>query len=313
MAAVHPSGRALVVVNGSNRLSVLDLPSGQIDRTLFVGGVRISLGAQFLLGNDYPRDWLTMPLDAIEDMLRRRLDQLAEARLKIVRSRSTEGASSTERESPSQFHEMGKEIIEAIAAPARIRATESEAREALAAAQNRAGSSKRLARGSALTSLRSTPRANVCSRRPRKGCGFTSGATARKPAPRCRPRFSPSKLTIRFTRRPTAFSASAGRSPPSATTRTATCSCSAAPTAVCRFLDLTTGRTGTLFEPPALRPIRKLAFSRDRTVLGAACGTDMIEDGSARPMRCSAAVQFWNYRAVCDSVSAAEPEALRRR
>jgi len=60
-----------------------------------------------------------------------------------------------------------------------------------------------------------------------------------------------------------------------------------------RFLDLAAGRIGTLLEPPGLRPIQQLALSRDRTVLGAACGTDMIEDGSARPMRCSAAVQFW--------------------
>ena len=70
MAAVHPNGRAVVVVDDRNRLSVLDLPSGQIERTLFVGGVRIPIEARFLLGNDYPRDWLTMPLDAIEDLLR---------------------------------------------------------------------------------------------------------------------------------------------------------------------------------------------------------------------------------------------------
>ena len=69
-----------------------------------------------------------------------------------------------------------------------------------------------------------------------------------------------------------------------------------------RLLDLGTGEAGILVEPPGLRPIGELALSRDRTVLGAACGTDMIEDGSARPMRCSAAVQFWDYRAVCDSV-----------
>jgi hypothetical protein len=69
-----------------------------------------------------------------------------------------------------------------------------------------------------------------------------------------------------------------------------------------RYLDLATGQTATLLEPPGRRPIRQLSFSRDRTALAAACGTDMIEDGSARAMRSSSAVQFWDYRVVCDSL-----------
>jgi len=74
-----------------------------------------------------------------------------------------------------------------------------------------------------------------------------------------------------------------------------------------RYLDLATGEADTLLEPPGLRPIRKLAFSRDRTVLGASCGTDMIEDASARPMRSSSAVQFWDYRAVRERVGENTP------
>ena len=37
MVAVHPSGRVVVFVDTRDRLSVVDLPSGQIERTLFVG------------------------------------------------------------------------------------------------------------------------------------------------------------------------------------------------------------------------------------------------------------------------------------
>ena len=75
-----------------------------------------------------------------------------------------------------------------------------------------------------------------------------------------------------------------------------------------RYLDLASGHADTLLEPPGLRPIGKLAFSRDRTVLGASCGTDMIEDASARPMRCSSsAVQFWDYRAVRERVGENTP------
>jgi hypothetical protein len=98
VAEVHPSGRSVAVIDERNRLSVLDLLSGQIERTLFVGGVRIPVEALILLGNDYPRDWLTMPRDALKDLLRRRRDEVAEDHRRTVRSRSTEGTDSIERE-----------------------------------------------------------------------------------------------------------------------------------------------------------------------------------------------------------------------
>ena len=91
MAAVHPSGRSVAVIDERNRLSVLDVLSGQIDRTLFVGGVRMPIEALILSGSDYPRDWFTMPLEAIEDLLRRGRDEVADEHRKIVRAARPRG------------------------------------------------------------------------------------------------------------------------------------------------------------------------------------------------------------------------------
>ena len=47
---------------------------------MFVGGVRIPMEARVLLENDYPPDWFTMPLEAIEDLMRPKRDALASLR-----------------------------------------------------------------------------------------------------------------------------------------------------------------------------------------------------------------------------------------
>jgi WD40 repeat protein len=300
MAAVHPSGRAVVFVDQRNRLSVLDLPRGQIDRTLFVGGIGLPLGAKLLLGNDYPRDWLTMPLDAIEGLVRRKRDEFAEAHRKTVRGRSTEGAGSTKGEFPSQSDELGRELIEALASPARIGAVECEALEALAGAREPGWLEQKARSRESVNQIAFDP----------------SGERL----------FAATWGGLRVYLWRDCIEASGLMPPPVLAidadelvheTADGLLDVGGAVTAFChdpnrdwllfggsdgraRYLDLATGQTGSLLDPPGLRPIRRLALSRDRTVLAMACGTDMIEDGSARPMRSSAAVQFWNYPAVCD-------------
>ena len=74
--AFHPEGRKLAVLDWRNRLSVLDFPSCRLDRVLFIGGIRPPMNAAFVLGPDYPRDWLTMSPGALEDLLRRKQDEL---------------------------------------------------------------------------------------------------------------------------------------------------------------------------------------------------------------------------------------------
>ena len=55
LAAFHPAGEKIAVLDGRNRLSVLDFPSCRSDRVLFVGGIRPPMNAVFVLGPDYPR------------------------------------------------------------------------------------------------------------------------------------------------------------------------------------------------------------------------------------------------------------------
>ncbi len=61
------------------------------------------------------------------------------------------------------------------------------------------------------------------------------------------------------------------------------------------FLDLASGHSGVLFEPPGRPPILRLALSRDRTALAITSYPDMHARGSKRR---GWVVQFWNYQAV---------------
>ena len=53
LAAVHPEGEKLAVLDGRDRLSVLDLPSKRVERSLFFSGIRPPINAAFLLGPKY--------------------------------------------------------------------------------------------------------------------------------------------------------------------------------------------------------------------------------------------------------------------
>ena len=76
LAVAHPAGETLAVLDGRNRLSVLDLASGRAERVLFVDGIRPPINAAFLLGPDYPRDWLTMAPEELDNLLRQKQDEL---------------------------------------------------------------------------------------------------------------------------------------------------------------------------------------------------------------------------------------------
>jgi hypothetical protein len=264
MAAVHPSGRQVVVVDKRNRILVLNLSSGLIERTMFVGGVRVPMEARILLGNDYPRDWFTASLDAIGDLLRKKRD--------------------------------------AFPLPAHFGAMESKAREALAAAREPGWLDQKARSRESVSQLAFDLSGERLFAATEGGLRVylwrdCAECNAQMPDPilaieadewvheTADGLLSVGGAVSTFAHDPDRdwllFGGADGR---------------------VRFLDLTRGHTGTLLEPPGLRPIGKLAFSRDWTVLAVSCGTDMIEDASARPMRSSAAVQFWDYRTVSDRI-----------
>jgi WD40 repeat protein len=62
-----------------------------------------------------------------------------------------------------------------------------------------------------------------------------------------------------------------------------------------RFLDLDSGRSGILLEPPGRPPIHRLILSRDRSALAVVSMPDMFSQGRNRR---GPIVQFWDYQAI---------------
>ncbi len=62
-----------------------------------------------------------------------------------------------------------------------------------------------------------------------------------------------------------------------------------------RFLDLASGKSGVLLEPPGLPPILRLGLSRDRATLALTCSPDMFDQ---RSQKRGPVLQFWDYEAI---------------
>lgn len=298
--AVHPNGRSVVVIDARNRLSVLHLPSGRFERTLFIGGVGVPIEALRLLGNDFPDDWLTISDAAIDELVRRKRDELADAHGKMVRKRSTENPSAAQAE--PAWMELGKKMLEERGSPEQIGTIERDARAALTAARapgwvDQNGRSREsvneiafdaggdrlfAATSGGLRVYRWRDCLEADAEMPDPVFAIDAGTMVQETADG---NLSIGGAIATLAHDPDRdwllFGGADGR---------------------VRFLDLASGLTGTLLEPPGLRPIGQLTFSRDRTVLGLSCGTNMVEDFSRRPMRSAAAVQFWNYRALRERV-----------
>ncbi len=67
-----------------------------------------------------------------------------------------------------------------------------------------------------------------------------------------------------------------------------------------RYLDLSSGRSGVLLEPPEDWPILQIELSIDRSALAVRYGPDFF---SQKLDKRGIAVQFWNYRALCERIS----------
>jgi hypothetical protein len=71
-----------------------------------------------------------------------------------------------------------------------------------------------------------------------------------------------------------------------------------------RFVDLASGHSGILLEPPAQAPILRLALSRDRTTLALTSTPDMFARGRNKRGHL---LQFWDYQAICQTQSPPGP------
>ena len=115
LAVVHPAGETLAVLDGRNRVSVLDLASGRVERVLFVDGIRPPINAAFVLGPDYPRDWLTMAPEELDNLLRQKQDELLQLLEQQIRDQPIERAKSLRRKSQARIEMFGRQAREALA------------------------------------------------------------------------------------------------------------------------------------------------------------------------------------------------------
>lgn len=288
LTAVHPNGQAVAVVDGRNRLSVLDLPSGQSQRPLFVGGVLVPGEARLLLGHDYPRDWLTIPID---DLLHRRRNEVAEAHGDQAHSQSTDAVDSLERKSPPQLVELGG---------ARIEAVERDARMALAEARKPGWLEQRALSREWVHQLAFDPGGEHLFAATSGGLRVYSWNACVKADAELPPPILAVDANKLVSEAADGFISIGGAVNDFIHDEDRDWLLFGGVDGRLRYLDLATGQAETLLELPGRRPINRLSLSRDRTVLGVSCGTDMIEDGSARPMRSSAALQFWDFQALCN-------------
>jgi hypothetical protein len=61
------------------------------------------------------------------------------------------------------------------------------------------------------------------------------------------------------------------------------------------FLDLASGRSGALLDPPGRPAVQRLGLSRDRRSLCCTCQPDLLANGNKRR---PALLQVWNYAAL---------------
>lgn len=296
-ALVHPDGRSLALVDDRNRLSVLDLASGRVQRTLFVGGIRMPLNALLFLSHVYPRDWFTVPPDAVDDLLRRRRDQLTAAYARIMSTHHASGADSTLLNPLTEEEQRAALTVQIYFTPERVESAERQAREALQEARAPQWCERKARSRESVKNLAFDPSGEHLFLATEYGLRVYIWREILEAESETPPPFLAVEADARIhttsdgnfsyggaigcllhdpDRNWLLFAGADGR---------------------LRYLDLTSGQTETLLEPPGLRPIWELAFSRDRTIVALSGGGD-IEDCTSRPMRRSAAVQFWDYRAI---------------
>jgi WD40 repeat protein len=306
--AVHPDGQLLALVDDRSRLSVLDLASGRILHTWFVGGIRMPMSANLFLNHVYPRDWFTMPPDAVDDLLRLRRDELTTAYARIMSTRHASGTDSTEQNLNTDNEQRAAQTILVYYTPKRIESDERGAREALEEARAPQWRERKARSRESVSDVAFDPSGEhlflatedglrvhlwrdileAKSETPPAILSVEADSRIRKTADG-NLSFGDAIRSLLYDadRNWLLFGAANGR---------------------VRYLDLATGLTQTLLETPGLQPIWDLVFSRDRSVLALSCGGEILDDTvSRRPMRRSAALQFWDYRAVCDRAGTAAP------
>jgi WD40 repeat protein len=260
LAAPHPSGSWLVVTDDLNRLLIIDLATGRVERTFFVGG--------------RPAPSPAIAIDAIEQQVRQGQDQLLKM---FEKTGLLPGIGSTE--------EIKKQFEDAI-----IKMRESHALPGMSGRKipQERGSERvfRLRFDTSGNRLCLATMAGVCvfawseildadGDLPRPTLAVDTGGGPVDAEVGSLPRngyvydldYDPDRDRL-------LFGGLDGR---------------------VHFLDLASGSSGVLLAPPAQPPILRVALSRDRATLALTSHPDMF--ARSRNKRCPL-LQFWDYRAI---------------
>ena len=97
------------------RLSVLDLASGRVAPVLFFNGIRPPIDAAYVFGPDYPRDWLTMAPNALEDLLQQRHREIIQRCDQEIESQPQNQVDSLKKASRAQIEFFMNKAREAFA------------------------------------------------------------------------------------------------------------------------------------------------------------------------------------------------------
>jgi hypothetical protein len=280
-AAAHPSGSALVAIDNLSRLFVVDVASGEVTRTRYVGGRPTSGPLEQQVWNQVTTAAASIDVDALEQRLRQQQAAILE---RLEKSRPMRpGSGSAER-----FREVfEQQIAEQIRKMRERVALVQAGRSPFQVPQDRGSekvyrlrfdpSGERLALAT-MAGVRVYPWRDVVDADgdlPRPALAVDIAGTmveARRGAAHLGGcvydlEYDPDCDRLIF----------------------------AGLDGCVRFLELASGRSGILLEPPAHPPIHRLILSRDRSTLALIAMPDMFNHGRNRR---GPILQFWDYQAI---------------
>jgi WD40 repeat protein len=284
LAAVHPSGSWLVVADNLNRLLVVEVASGRVERTRFVGGRYAASALERELAAQAEAALSKIDFDDVERMVRQQqeamLGRLTKAKLPPDVGSVEAFKERLERQISEELRKM-RERFAGARAPERP-APEDRGTEGVFAA--RFDPSGRWLCLATMGGVRVYPWSEVVGEdgdlpRPALAVDVAGSMVQVGSRPAHLGGFV-YDLDLDPDRNRLLFAGLDGR---------------------VRFLDLDTGRSGVLLEPPALPPIHRVGLSRDGATLALTTNPDMF--ARSRDRR-GPVLQFWDYRAI---VRAADP------
>jgi WD40 repeat protein len=279
-AAVHPKGENLVVADIRNRLSVVNIATWQVERTIFGGGRRTASAAEEMMTAHVKAATASIAYDKVEQKIREQQDRLISS---LDPRHLPPGVASIEAFKEQIQQQMAKQLEAMRQHNAQLGTPEWQAEQAAGALPVLSllfdDSGERLFIGSsrgvhvyewnemAMAGDRWPHPVHVVELQPRL-------VTTRKVSIN----LDPSVLSLAYdaNRNWLVFGSQDG---------------------CVHVLDLPSRCSGVLVEPPGAWPIHYLALSNDLSALGLKYQPDPMSTSIIRP---GPMLQFWNYPALCD-------------